>query len=616
MSENQNTKQGMRGPGPNHGPMGMAIPGEKPKNFKQTFKRLASMLKPQLPVLIIMFIFSIGSTIFSVIAPTLLGNTINEISQYAFINIWDFDSIFSNIIKLILLYLGSSACMFVAQYVAARMSQTVVYNLRKDINAKLNKLPISYFDKTSKGDILSRITNDIETIATTLQQSITQIISSVAMLIGILYMMFKNNVGLSFVTLASLPIIIAVTMIIAKKAQKQFKAQQKHLGSLNGQIEEKFTGHMVEKLFGHEEKSIAEFSDDNELLQKAGQKAQFISGIIMPVLNFINNIVYVAIIVIGAILLTKSNSLDIGIIVTFTTYSKQLSQPITQTASIANIIQSTIASAERVFEVIDEKEEAPDIDNALTTENISGNVSFDEVDFSYVADKELIKNMNISVKSGGIVAIVGPTGAGKTTLVNLLMRFYDVSEGRISLDGKDIRNFKRSDLRKLYSMVLQDAWLFAGSIRDNIAYGKPDATLEEIKAAAEKAHIDHYILTLPDGYDTVLHEDASNLSQGQKQLLTIARAICSDYKILILDEATSSVDTRTESYIQNAMTKMMVGKTSFVIAHRLSTIKKANVILVMDNGQVIEQGTHKELLDKKGFYADLYNSQFTSPITE
>ena len=613
MSDNRK-EQSMR---PRGGPMGMAMPGEKPKNFKQSFVRLAAMLKPQLPVLIIMFIFTIGSTIFQIISPTLVGDITTKIQVSALSGLWDFDNILKDIISVGLLFVGSSVCMFVAQFVSAKMSQSVVYDLRKNMNTKLNKLPISYFDKNSKGDILSRITNDIETISTTLQQSITQIVSSGFTLIGILFMMFRKNGSLTLVSLASLPIMIAITIFIAKKAQKQYKAQQKILGDINGQIEEKFTGHMIEKLFNHEEKSIAEFSDDNEKLQVVGQKAQFVSGAIMPVINFVNNLIYVAIVIVGAAILIHNNDLaNVGLLITFVTYSKQLSQTISQTANISNIIQSTIAAAERVFEVMDEKEEIADERFGESTDLIDGNVNFNNVDFSYVADKELIKNMNISVPSGGIVAIVGPTGAGKTTLVNLLMRFYDVDSGNITLDGKDIKSFKRSDLRRLYSMVLQDTWLFAGTIRDNIAYGKPEATLEDIQEAARKAHIDHFIKTLPEGYDTVLHEDAANLSQGQRQLLTIARAICSDYKILILDEATSSVDTRTESYIQNAMTKMMVGKTSFVIAHRLSTIKKANVILVMDNGQVIEQGTHKELLEKKGFYADLYNSQFTTAVVE
>jgi ATP-binding cassette subfamily B protein len=596
------------------GPMGMAIPGEKAKNFKKSLKRLGGMLKPQLPALLIIVLFTIGSTIFTIIVPDLLKNITNKIGAFSAGKVpWDFNSLWQDVLKIGLFFVGSSFCMFIAHFIAAKLSQIVVYNLRKNLNAKLNKLPVSYFDKNSKGDILSRITNDIETISTTLQQSLIQILSGIITIFGIIFMMFKDNAGLSFISLASVPIMIAITIFIAKKAQKQYTAQQKILGSINGQIEEKFTGHMVEKLFGHEEKSISEFSEDNEKLQQAGQKAQFISGIIMPVLNFVNNLIYVAIVVIGAAILIHNNDIgNVGLIVAFAMYSKQLSQTISQVANVSNIIQSTIAAAERVFEVMDEKEEVSDISISLSTENIAGNVNFNNVDFSYTTDKELIKDMNISVPSGGIVAIVGPTGAGKTTLVNLLMRFYDVDTGNITLDGNDIKNFKRSDLRKLYSMVLQDTWLFAGSIRDNISYGKPNATFEQIQDAAKKAHVDHFIMTLPEGYDTVLHEDAANLSQGQKQLLTIARAICSDYKILILDEATSSVDTRTESYIQNAMTKMMVGKTSFVIAHRLSTIKKANIILVMDNGKLIEQGTHKQLLENKGFYADLYNSQFTT----
>ena len=605
MSENTPRRQEIR----RRGPMSM-VGGEKAKNFKQTFFRLAKLLRPQLSVIGVMVLFAVLSTVLGIVIPLATSRVLKLGESFTKSGIWQTTKIVRLLIIIAALYLGSALTAFISQFISSKMSQTVVYNMRKDLDAKLNRLPVSFFDGQSKGDILSRITNDIEAIALTLQQSITQIITSIISIIGIIIMMLLENPAMTAVSLASLPLILAVTAFIAKRAQKQFKLQQKYLGKINGQIEEKFAGHKVEKLFGHEQQSLKIFSQDNRVLVDASQKAQFMSGIIMPVLNFINNFMYVVMVVLGAYFVTKTPVLSVSLIYLFTTYSRQLSQPINQTASIANIIQGTVAAAERVFEIMDEKEMPSDINSPADISKVIGAVEFKGVDFSYSPDKQLIKDMNISVKAGGIVAIVGPTGAGKTTLVNLLMRFYEIGGGKICLDGVDLRNFTREGLRSVYSMVLQDTWLFAGTVRENIAYGKQGATDGEVQSAAEKAHIDHFINTLPNGYDTVLAEDASNLSQGQRQLLTIARAICSDYKILILDEATSSVDTRTESYIQNAMTKMMSGKTSFVIAHRLSTIKKADVILVMNEGQVIEQGRHRELIDKGGFYAELYNSQF------
>lgn len=595
-----------------HGPGGPGYrPGEKAKDFKGSFKRLLKYLKPHTAVFIIMVIFTIGSTVFNIIAPDIIGDLSTDLFAFAVSGVWDWSALGKFVLQLIVLYFASSLCLFVAQFVASKMSQMVVYTMRKDIKAKLDKLPLKYYDGTSYGEILSRITNDIETISATLQQNISQIVSSLCTMVGVLIMMFKNSWEMTLITLASVPIFAIIAFLIAKIAQKQFIRQQKYLGRINGHIEEMYAGHRIIKLFGREKQSIDKFEKENEKLCDANYKAQFISGVIMPAMNFVNNLLYVVIVVIGAVFVGNGR-LEFGIISAFMMYSRQFSQPIVQVSNIASTIQSTVAAAERVFEILDEKEEEPETSEPVLAGGLAGSVQFAGVDFSYDPEKELIKDMNLDVPAGGSIAIVGPTGAGKTTLVNLLMRFYELDGGSICIDGTDIRKLRRKDLRSLYSMVLQDTWLFSGTIRENIAYGKPDATDEEIINAAKSAHVHHYITTLADGYDTVLSEDASNLSQGQKQLLTIARAILCDSKILILDEATSSVDTRTESYIQNAMTKMQVGKTSFVIAHRLSTIKNASLILVMNKGRVIEQGTHKQLLEAKGFYADLYNSQFVA----
>ncbi|MFB7642840.1 ABC transporter ATP-binding protein, partial [Peribacillus butanolivorans] len=486
-----------------------------------------------------------------------------------------------------------------------------VYDLREDVNKKLEKLPLKYFEGRPNGETLSRMTNDIDTIGSTLQQSLTQFITSIVTILGIIIMMLSISPLLTLISIVSLPLSIFAIRPILKRSQKHFADQQRTLGQLNGHIEEMYTGHQVVKAFGHEKKASAQFVLVNEELYKAGSKAQFISGIIMPMMLFIGNLSYVLISVVGGILVTQ-RSISIGDIQAFITYSKQFTQPITQTANIANIIQSTVAAAERVFELLDEEEEMKE----KTTASImraNGDVTFEHVDFGYGEDL-LIKDMNIDVLSGQTVAIVGPTGAGKTTMINLLMRFYELNGGKIKIDGLDTRNMSRNDLRKNFGMVLQDTWLFNGTIKDNIAYGKNGATDEEIFAAARTAHADHFIRTLPDGYETVLNEEASNISQGQKQLLTIARAVLADPPIMILDEATSSVDTRTEVFIQKAMRRLMEGRTSFVIAHRLSTIKDADLILVMDQGKVIEQGTHLELLEVNGFYADLYNSQFTENV--
>lgn len=522
----------------------------------------------------------------------------------------DFTYIGRIILLLIGLYVISSIFSYIQQYIMASVAQKTVYDMRNDVNEKLNKLPLKYFDSKTHGEILSRVTNDIDTISTTLQQSLTQLITSLVTIIGVIIMMLSISPWLTLVTIITLPLSIVTTMTIAKKSQKYFKDQQKILGNLNGHVEEMYTGHKIVKAFGHEETAKIEFNEINDNLYNVGWKAQFMSGIIMPLMGFINNIGYVIVCVVGGIFVTKKR-IELGDIQAFIQYARQFGQPIVQTANIANILQSTVAAAERVFEVLDEVEELADKAAAESIEAPKGEVKFENVKFGYKEDQTLIEDMNIDVKSGQTIAIVGPTGAGKTTLVNLLMRFYEIQGGKITVDGTDIRDIKRGELRKMFGMVLQDTWLFNGSIKDNIAYGREGATETEVIRAAKAAHADHFVRTLPEGYNTILNEEASNISQGQKQLLTIARAILADPAILILDEATSSVDTRTELQIQKAMANLMKGRTSFVIAHRLSTIRDADLILVMNNGTIIEQGNHNELLEKGGFYADLYNSQFT-----
>ncbi|NTV90054.1 MAG: ABC transporter ATP-binding protein [Clostridiales bacterium] len=516
---------------------------------------------------------------------------------------------------LIGMYLISALFSLFMGLVMSGVSQKTVRDLRRDVDHKLSKLPLKYFDMHPHGDILSRVTNDVDTISTTLQQSLTQIITSVIQIVGYIIMMLTISPILTLIVVATLPLYVVTTATIAKKSQKYFADQQKELGILSGHVEEMYTGHKIVKAFGREEKSIAEFEAVNERLNSAGWKAQFVSGIMFPFMNFISNLGYVLISVVGGIWITR-DLLKIGDILAFIQYSRSFTMPIAQTANIANIIQSTVACAERVFEILDEEEEIPDSKDAKVIECPKGNVAINGMDFRYKEDVPLIENMNLDVKEGDTIAIVGPTGAGKTTLVNLLMRFYEINKGTITIDGVNIMDIKRSNLRRMFGMVLQDTWLFNGTIKENIAYGRPGATMDEIKRAAKAAHADHFIRTLPSGYDTVLNEEATNISQGQKQLLTIARAILADPAILILDEATSSVDTRTEVLIQKAMSNLMSGRTSFVIAHRLSTIRDAEMILVMNHGSIIEMGNHKQLLEKGGFYADLYNSQFTGANLE
>ncbi|SFG76633.1 ABC transporter ATP-binding protein [Sporolactobacillus nakayamae] len=610
-----NKKSGRNGSG--FGPGHMRMPVQKPKNFRKTFHRLMGYLRPHKVVLVAVFITAILSTIFTIIGPKLMGNATTKLFEGMMLKIKgvpgahiDFNYIWGIVVTLVILYVLSSLFTFIMQYLMSGVSQKMVYTLRKQVNEKLARLPVDYYDAHPNGDILSRAVNDSENISNTLQQSLTASITSIVTLLGVIVMMLTISPLLTLVLLVTIPLSFVGISQITKRSQGFFKQQQVQIGQLNGHVEEMFTGHQVIKAFGKEHESVSKFKNINGKLYHSAWKAQFLSGIMMPMMMFVGNIGYVLISVVGGILVVK-RSIEIGDIQAFIQYARQFGQPLNQIANISNIIQSTIASAERIFEILDEEDVKPDGAKSESLAQPAGHVAFDHVNFRYKEDQPLIEDMTIDVKAGQSVAIVGPTGAGKTTLVNLLMRFYELREGTITVDGVDTRLIKREQLHRLFGMVLQDTWLFKGTIRENIAYGREGATEEEIVRAAEAAHADHFIRTLPDGYDTVLNEEGTNISQGQKQLLTIARAILADPVILILDEATSSVDTRTEMHIQKAMNRLMTDRTSFVIAHRLSTIKEANLILVMNHGRVIEQGTHQSLLDRKGFYANLYNSQFT-----
>ena len=600
-------------PGGHRGPMGpgMSMPAEKAKDFKGTLKRLMGYLKPRKYQLITVFIMAVLSTVFTIVSPKIMGKATTKLFEGLMTGTGiDFEYIWQILLVLIGLYLVSAMFSYIQQYLMAGVAQHIVYDMRKQVNAKLSRLPLKYFDSRTHGEILSRVTNDVDNISSTLQQSLTQLITSVITIIGVIVMMLTISPLMTLICILTLPLSFVVTIMIAKRSQKHFKSQQTSLGHLNGHVEEMYTGHKIVKAFGREDKSLDEFNKINDKLYDSSWRSQFISGMIMPLMSFIGNIGYVLICVVGGVLVTK-RTIEIGDIQAFIQYARQFTQPIAQAANIANMIQSTIASAERVFEVLDEEEEVQEAANAATIAQPQGDVRFEHVQFGYKEDAMLIEDMNIDVKQGQTIAIVGPTGAGKTTLINLLMRFYEINDGAITIDGVNITDLKRGSLRSMFGMVLQDTWLFNGTIRDNIAYGRAGATEQDVVRAAKAAHADHFIRTLPDGYDTVLNEEASNISQGQKQLLTIARAILADPAILILDEATSSVDTRTEVYIQKAMNELMNGRTSFVIAHRLSTIRDADLILVMDRGIVIEKGNHEQLLEQDGFYADLYNSQFS-----
>ena len=601
------------------GPMGHGphAGNQKAKDFKGTLVRLSKYLKPYRVGLVVVAIAAITSVIFSIISPKIMAKITDELIRPILELVGgnptpspiDFSYIWNIVVILIALYVLSAAFSYLQQFIMAGVSQKVVYDLRRDIDEKLARLPLKFFDSHTHGELLSRFTNDVDNISATLQQSITQVITSVTTVVGVLIMMLTISPILTLISIIVIPLSGILMMMVVKRSQKYFIGQQKKLGELNGHIEEMYTGHNVVKAFGHEKKAINEFDEVNEGLYDVGWRAQFLSGLVMPIINFIGNLGYVLVAVVGGVLVTKGR-ITVGDIQAFIQYNRQFTQPIAQVAQISNILQSTVASAERVFELLDEEEVIPEPVNPVKAKADCGAVEFEHVKFGYREDRILINDMNIKAEPGQMVAIVGPTGAGKTTLVNLLLRFYELNGGRILVDDVDITEMNRADLRKKFGMVLQDTWLFNGTIRDNIAYGKKNATEEEIIAAAKAAHADHFIRVLPEGYDTILNEEVSNISQGQKQLLTIARALLADPEIMILDEATSSVDTRTELQIQNAMKTLMKGRTSFVIAHRLSTIREADVILVMKDGDVIETGNHETLMAQNGFYADLYNSQF------
>lgn len=600
------------------GPMRHAHGTEKAKDFKGTLKKLFVYLKPYYTKLVFVFVFATGSTIFSIFGPKILAKATDKLSEGIFAKIShtggiDFDAIFKILLFLAIIYLLSMLLNYIQGFITSGISQRVAYDFRKAISEKMSRLPLSYFDKHSSGDTLSRVTNDVDLIAQSLNQSMTQIVTSTVTIIGIFIMMLTISLPMTIMALCVLPLSIFLMTTIMKRTQKYFVQQQTSLGNVNGHIEEMYGAHQVVKAFNGEEESVEKFEKYNDDLYESAWKSQFFSGLMQPLTGFIGNIGYVGVCLLGGFL-ASGNAITIGDIQAFIQYVRQFNQPITQLAQIMNQLQSTAAAAERVFEFLDEDElveETPKF-TSDDVKNFEGSVTFDHVHFGYNPDQIIINDFSMHVHAGQTVAIVGPTGAGKTTIVKLLMRFYELNGGQIMIDGHQITELKRSDLRSLFGMVLQDTWLFGGTIRENLKYGKLDATDEEMKKACELAYADHFINTLEDGYDTILNEESSNISQGQKQLLTIARAFLADPKILILDEATSSVDTRTEVLIQKGMDKLMEGRTSFIIAHRLSTIRDANTIIVMKDGDIVELGNHDALIQKGGFYADLYKSQFES----
>lgn len=601
---------GPMGGGP-HGGMGA---GEKAKDFKGTIKKLMKYLSEYKIGLIFVLLFAIGSTIFNIAGPKILGKATTEIftglvGKVSGSSGIDFEKIAHILIFLMCLYVTSAIFSFIQGYIMTGVSQKLTYRLRKEISEKINRMPMNYFDTRTHGEVLSRVTNDIDTLSQSLNQSATQVITSFTTIIGVLIMMLSISPLMTLVALLILPISLGLISTIVKRSQRHFKNQQEYLGHVNGQVEEVYGGHNIVKAFNKEADVIKEFDETNEILYQSAWKSQFFSGMMMPIMQFVGNLGYVAVAILGGYLAIKK-TIEVGDIQSFIQYVRNFTQPITQVAQVANMLQSTAAASERVFEFLEEEEEDQFAQNPVSVEGLEGNVEFDHVHFGYNADKIIINDFSAKVKQGQKIAIVGPTGAGKTTMIKLLMRFYDVNSGAILIDGHNLKDFNRGELRQMFGMVLQDTWLFHGSIKENIRYGKLDATDEEVIEAAKAAHVHRFVQTLPNGYDMELNEEASNVSQGQKQLLTIARAILADPKILILDEATSSVDTRTEVRIQKAMDNLMRGRTSFIIAHRLSTIRDADLILVMKDGDIIEQGNHEELLKQNGFYAELYNSQF------
>ncbi len=647
------SRPGMGGPPGGRGPhmFGMGPPPAKSKNFRASFRRLVGHLRPEAPLIGAVFLLAVGSVLFAILGPKILGEAVNRIfegalSQRIPVGVTqeqavaalraqgqgqladmlammhltpgvgvDFGAIGQLALVLVGLYTLSSFFGWIQAWLMAGVTQRTVYRMRRDVDRKLGRLPLRYFDGHPRGDLLSRVTNDIDNIGQSLQQSLTQLITALLTIVGVLVIMLTISPILAVVSLLAVPASLVVTILIVSRSQKQFIAQWASTGTLNGQVEEMHTGHAIVKVFGRQHEAIARFNEENEKLYEASYRAQFISGLIQPSMNFVSNLSYVAIAVIGG-LRVASGQMTLGDVVAFIQYSRQFTFPIIQTAGVVNVLQSAVASAERVFELLDEAEEQPDPVVPKVLGRADGGVAFESVSFRYEPDKPLIDDLDLVARAGSTVAIVGPTGAGKTTLVNLLMRFYEIDKGRITVDGIDIRELTRDNLRRTFGMVLQDTWLFGGTIRENIAYGREGATDAEIVAAAEAAHVDHFVRTLAHGYDTVIDDDATNLSAGEKQLLTIARAFLADPPILILDEATSSVDTRTEVLIQRAMARLMHGRTTFVIAHRLSTIRDADTILVLDRGAIVEKGSHDQLLERRGFYFELYNSQFAEALAE
>ena len=607
MSENQRRPVRMHGPGARMG-------GEKAKDFKGTIKKLVKYMGSYWPAFVAVLFFAIGSTVFGIIGPKISGKATTELFNGLVAKVSGTGSInFEKIGQILLLLLGlyvlSAVLSFIQGLIMTGISQRLAYRFREEICSKINRMPMKYFESRTVGEVLSRITNDVDTLGQSLNQSVTQLITSLTTMVGVLIMMLSISPLMTLIAIVILPISAGLIGIVVKKSQKFFVAQQKYLGEINGQVEEVYSGHNIVKAYNKEEDVEQTFHDTNNILYQSAWKSQFLSGLMQPIMTFVGNLGYVSVAVVGSMLAVRG-TITVGDIQAFIQYVRNFTQPITQLAQVSNMLQSTAAAAERVFEFLEEEEEVQNVENPVHLEFPQGRVDFRNVVFGYNPDKIIIHNFNCSVKPGQTVAIVGPTGAGKTTMVKLLMRFYDVNSGAILVDGSDVRDFNRSELREIFGMVLQDTWLFKGTIMENIRYGRLDATDEEVIQAAKAAHAHHFIQTLPGGYQMELNEDASNVSQGQKQLLTIARAILADNKIMILDEATSSVDTRTEQQIQKAMNRLMEGRTSFVIAHRLSTIRDADLILVMKDGDIIEQGKHEELLAKNGFYAELYNSQF------